>query len=225
MVVNIPIVTLDKIFVNPDEEKIYFLDCTRINGKNDIVSRLGESLDEQIERISKQINCRKVFLVDDVIFSGGVLKNIISKFNKYEIEVIGVASSICTREAYEYFNGILDKGVKANYLLEKDVIDQVCERDFYFGIAGSGIMVDTDSGLCKAPYFKPFGSPYERASIPRCYEDEFSKRCLNRSIYLWEEIEKMANKEILIKSLPEKIVGTNGDDGIVKTLRMELKKL
>ena len=27
--------------------------------------------------------------------------------------------------------------------MEKDVIDQICERDFYFGIAGSGISVNT----------------------------------------------------------------------------------
>lgn len=222
---NIPIVTLDKIFVNPDEEKIYFLDCTRINGKNEVASRLEETLDEQIKRLSKQIEQKKIYLVDDVIFSGSVLKNIISKFKEYDIEVVGVATSICTKQAYEYFNNILTKGVRSNFLLGDDVIDQICERDFYFGIAGSGIMVDTASGLCKAPYFKPFGSPYERASIPKCYEDEFSKGCLSRSIYLWEEIEKIAAKEILINSLPEKIVNTNGNDGVVKTLRMELKKL
>ena len=59
--------------------------------------------------------------------------------------------------------------------MSDDVIDQICERDFYFGIAGSGIMINTNNGLYKAPYFKPYGNPYERASIPVESEQYFSK--------------------------------------------------
>ena len=53
--------------------------------------------------------------------------------------------------------------------------------------------MDTQNGLWKSPYFKPYGNPCERASIPEEYEKEFSKNCLERSIYLWEEIEKLKN--------------------------------
>lgn len=222
---NIPIVTLDKIYIRPDKKNIYFLDCTRVNGSNQIISRKKENLDIQVYKISKMIIGNEIILADDVIFSGSVLKNIINKFNNLGIKVVGVISSICTNEAYDYFNKNLKYGVKTNYILEDGVIDQICERDFYFGIAGSGIVVNTPNGFYKSPYFKPYGNPYERASIPKENEDEFSLGCLNRSIYLWEEVEKLKRKKILIKELPEKIINTNQNDEVVKTLKKEMKKL
>lgn len=223
--VDIPIVTLDKIYITPDEENIYFLDCTRVSGTDEIISRKGESLDSQIRRIALNILGKQIMLADDVVFSGTVLKTIINKFSKYGIEVVGIISSISMRKSYEYFKNNLKYGIRTNYILEEDVIDQICERDFYFGIAGSGIVVDTKEGLFKAPYFKPYGNPCERASIPEEYEKEFSRGCLDRSIYLWEEIEKLKQQEILIGELPEKIINTESDKDIVKTLRMEMKKI
>lgn len=223
--VNIPIVTLDKIYIKPEEENIYFLDCTRIEGSNDIISRKKETLDSQIIRISKQLKSKKIILADDVVFSGSVLRNIINRFNKLGIEVVGVICSICTNESYKYFNDNLKYGIRSNYLLDDCVIDQICERDFYFGIAGSGIMVNKEEGLFKAPYFKPFGSPYERASIPLQYERDFSIGCLDRSVYLWQEIEKLKQAKILMRELPEAIINTNEDDEVVKKLIKERDNL
>jgi len=223
--VNIPIVTLDKIYITPDEENIYFLDCTRVDGSNEIISRKNESLDMQIKKLSKTIGSRKVILADDVIFSGSVLRNIISRFNMCGIKVVGIISSICTRQSYEYFNLNLKYGIRTNFILEDDVIDQICERDFYFGIAGSGIMVSTENGLFKAPYFEPYGNPCERASIPDEYVKQFSSGCLDRSIYLWNEIDSLKNKRTLISELPERIVGTEASEEVVKTLRKTRKAL
>ena len=208
MVVNIPIVTLDKIYISPDDNNIYFLDCTRVNGSNDLIARNSESVEEQIENISNNLTSKKI----------------IGMFKKYNIEVVGVVSSICTEDAFNYFNEKLDGGVKTNYILENKVIDQVCERDFYFGIAGSGILIKTDEGFSKAPYFKPFGDPCERASIPREYETYFSNGCSERSLYLWENIDKNKGGYSLISELPEKIINTSKDDYVVKTLRKVVNK-
>ena len=221
----IPIVTLDKIYINPDEKDIYFLDCTRVNGINEIISRKKESLDLQIIRLSETLNKKEIIIADDVVFSGGVLRNIINRFDMLGIKVVGLISSICTNAPFEYFNKNLKYGIKSNYILSDQVIDQICERDFYFGIAGSGIMIDTETGLYKAPYFKPYGNPYERASIPIEYENMFSRGCLERSIYLWEEIDRLKEIKTLIKDLPERIINTNMSEEVVKTLRMELKKI
>lgn len=218
---NIPIVSLDKIYINPDEENIYFLDCTRINGTNEIISRNNESLDSQIFRISKKLFNREIVIADDVIFSGSVLRNIINRFSLLGVKVVGVISSICTQEAYDYFNIALENGIKTNYILENDVIDQICERDFYFGIAGSGILVETDDGLVKAPYFKPYGNPCERASIPNEYEKYFSEGCIDRSLYLWESIDKQKNQSTMVRDLPEKIINTYENEEVVKTLKRE----
>lgn len=222
---NIPIVTLDKIYVSPDEVNIFFLDCTRISGTNEIVSRKNENLDQQVLRLSQSLRGKKVILADDVIFSGSVLRKIISKLNDQGVKVVGVVSSICTNTAYEYFNNNLKYGVKTNYLMDDNVIDQICERDFYFGIAGSEIMINTDNGLCKAPYFIPYGNPCERASIPSDYVNDFSKGCLERSIYLWNEIDKLKKENTRILDLPEKIVNTEPQEEVVKTLRKELRKI
>ena len=221
----VPIVTLDKIYINPDEEDIYFLDCTRMNGTDDIVSRKRETVDSQIMRISRQLHQKEILLADDVVFTGSVLKNIRNRFSRVNVQVVGVIASICTMESYRYFNSHLKYGMKANYIMSSDVIDQICERDFYFGIAGSGIMVNTENGLCKAPYFKPYGNPYERASIPLEYENYFSRGCLKRSIYLWEEIDDLKKSKTKISELPEKIVNTSQKEEVVKTLKKELKKI
>lgn len=223
--VNIPIVTLDKIYINPDEKNIYFLDCTRINGSNKIIARRGELLELQILRISKCLKTKEIILADDVVFSGSVLKNIINLFNKYGIKVVGIIASICTNKAYNYFNSVLKYGVKTNYIMSDSVIDQICERDFYFGIAGSGILVKEKYGLSKAPYFRPYGDPCERASIPNEYEKYFSEGCLERSIYLWSEIDKLKQTKTKMFELPERIINTESKDEVVKTLKKELIRL
>lgn len=222
---NIPIVTLDKLFIKPDEKNIYFIDCTRINGSDKVVARQGESLDLQIKRLVGSLNSKEVILADDVVFSGSVLRNIIKRLNNSGISVVGIISSICTIDALNYFKNNLKYGIRTNYILESSVIDQICERDFYFGIAGSGIMIDTNKGLYKAPYFEPYGNPYERASIPIEYVNMFSKGCLERSIYLWEKIEKLKKSVIFMRELPEKIINTESNQEVVKTLKKELKKL
>lgn len=225
LVVNIPIVTLDKIYLEPDEKNIYFLDCTRVNGTNEIISRKSESLDSQIKRITEVLSSKEIILADDVVFSGSVLRSIIKRFSDYGIKVVGIISSICSYEGYEYFNKSLKYGIKTKVLMLEDVIDQICERDFYFGVAGSGIMISTGDGMYKAPYFKPYGNPYERASIPLEYVDFFSRGCLERSLYLWEDMDNIRDSKTKILELPERIINTKENDEVVKTLKKEIKRI
>lgn len=183
-------------------------------------------MDKQIKEISERLKLLgkdEVVLVDDVVFSGNVLRSIISKFENNSIKVIGVRSAISTEEAYKSFNKSLDKGLKCGILLGKDVIDQICERDFYFGIAQSGISVKGENGrIYKAPYFKPFGNPVERASIPDIYSDVFSNNCLMRSMYLWKKIEDRTGRQIRINELPEEINDLDGNERIINILRKGL---
>lgn len=203
-----------------------FLDCTRLDGKKDLVSRRTpndlESVSRQIKEISsllKSIGESNIVLADDVVFSGSVLKTIIELFRLNNIEVVGISTCIAKEEAYNYFAYTLKEGIKTGYLMTEDVIDQICERDFYFGIAGSGISVLTNAEVVKAPYFLPFGNPIDRASIPKYYEEYFSKSCINRSIVLWKEIEILSKRKILIKDLPEKIQNTSPNEEVIKVLK------
>lgn len=221
--------SLDKIYYR-QREKDFFLDCTRLDKSKDLVSRKDpndlESVDKQIKEISeklKQAGNGEVVLVDDVVFSGNVLRSIISKFESNGIKVIGIRSAISTEESYESFNKTLEKGLKCGIILGKDVIDQICERDFYFGIAQSGISVKGENGrIYKAPYFKPFGNPVERASIPKMYEDVFSNNCLMRSMYLWKKIEDRSLRPIKVKELPEEINDLDENERVINVLRKGL---
>ena len=224
---GIPIVSLDKVYLTSDEENVIFLDCTRLDGSENLVSRKDAndftSVDMQIALISKKLNDSnqtRIILTDDVVFSGSVLRTITNKFRSNQIEVIGIRTPVSTIEAFEYFNSVMPLGLKCGYLLENGFIDQICERDFYFGIAQSGISIkDKDGNISKAPYFKPFGNPIERASIPNEYESFFSEGCIDRSLSLWNEIERLSNKKILIRELPEKINLTASEDEVVRVLK------
>ena len=196
---------------------------------SDLVSRNKPddklSVDNQITKLStlfKKMGTKEIILSDDVVFSGSVLKTIIQKFNNNGISVIGIRACISTREGYDYFNQNLLLGLKCGILMSRDVIDQICERDFYYGIAGSGISVKENYQIEKAPYFKPFGEPVERASIPFEKERFFSISCLRRSILLWEEIERLNKREIMTSELPEKITLSNDNESVVKTLKKGL---
>jgi len=224
-----PIVSLDKVYLECDEPYIIFLDCTRLNNSDLLVSRSNpnnsSSVDESIKSISdnlKNNNLTNIVLADDVVFSGKVLKTIISKFRSNGINVLGIRSCISMRESYDYFNNTLPLGLKCGCVMEDEVIDQICERDFYFGVPQSGISVSMGNKVYKAPYFEPFGDPVERASIPMKYKDYFSKGCLIRSLALWNRIEKLSNKNILISDLPENIINTNNNDRVVKVLKKQL---
>ena len=221
---SVPVVTLDKIYITPDEKNIFFLDCTRISGTDEIVSRKEESLDEQITRIANALPAKEIILADDVVFSGGVLTTIIGKFKEKGITVIGVVSGISAYKAFNTFNNNLKLGIKTNFLMTEDVVDQICERDFYFGVAGSGIMMSKER-KDKAPYFIPFGDPETRASVPAKDVKDFSIGCIRRSIYLWEDIDSQRETETLMSELPERIAGTNDNDYVVKTLRRALKTI
>ncbi len=227
---GIPIVTLDKIYIKPDNESIIFLDCTRMDASSSLVSRINpsdiNSVDTQIKDISdmlKIINSTEIILADDVVFTGSVLKSITKKFKNQGIKVIGIRSCISSYEGFIYFNKTLPLGLKCGYLMDKNLVDQICERDFYFGIAGSGISIKRNNEVLKAPYFTPFGNPVARASIPEEYEKYFSESCISRSIALWQEIEKLSNQTFYIRDLPEKINNTEKDEEIIKTLRKSVK--
>ncbi len=220
----IPIVTLDKIYLKPDDKNVFFLDCTRVNGSNQLITRRGEDIDLEIRKLVSKIKCKNVILADDVIFSGSVLKTIIDKLNKNGINVVKIISSISTIDGYDNLSKITKYGVDTCYLMNDEVIDQICERDFYFGIAGSGIMEKDENGYYKKPYFIPFGNPNERASIPKEKELVFSDGCLERSIEMLKELESNSGKEILMCDLPEKIYNTEPQERVVKRLVKERKE-
>ena len=159
----------------------------------------------------------EIALADDVVFSGESLEKIIDGLKTSGVTVKEVLSAVCVKDTFERFK---DCGleIKTGFLID-NVVDQVCERDFYFGVPQSGMAtVNSDGQILKSPYFSPFGSPIERASIPIECEKDFSIGCVDRSIELWRDIELESNKKIFVGELPEKIYNTSEEDLILNTL-------
>ena len=186
------------------------------------------AVEAQIHRLAflfKRLGIKEIVLADDVVFSGSVLRRIIDEFKTCNINVIGIRTAISTNESYTNFNKELPLGLKCGYLMSDQVIDQICERDFYFGIAGSGISILKNGEVLKAPYFKPYGDPVNRSSIPKIEELRFSLSCLRRSLELWQEINRLNKRQTLIKDLPERIVDTNENDSVEYTLKKGMNKI
>ena len=183
------------------------------NNKDSVITQI-----EYYSYLFQKMGVKEIIIADDVVFSGSVLKTIIQLFAQKGIKVIGIRACISTEESFRYFNKYLRLGLKCGFLISNQVIDQICERDFYYGIAGSGISVRKNNRVVKAPYFKPFGNPIERASIPELEEMKFSLSCLRRSLELWQEMEKINRNIIYNSDLPEIINNTKINDSVTKTL-------
>jgi len=209
-------VSLDRIYFKGH----YFLDVTRLVDVDGncigLGSRNSRSLDIQLSTLAKRFHGKNIAIFDDVIFSGDGIIEIINLLNSYNIIVDKVIAGIIIGESAQ---NIVDTHSSQNYSLQvltnvyiEDVVDEICERDFYFGVPFSGRsvgIVKNGMAICpdrfhSLPYFMPFGKPYEWASIPldRCLE--WSRFCIKQSIELWQEISRLSNRSVLISDLSRK---------------------
>ena len=224
-----PIVSMDDIYVKCDYREVYPLDCTRLSGTNKMISRLNpldpNGVKKQIIELSnifKKQGTKEIILLDDVIYSGSVIKYISDLFLKEGITVIGAIAGISSEEGYEMYSKLPLK-VNCGLLMSKDVIDEICERDFYYGIPQSGMAVIIDGKVYKSPYVLPFGDPVARASVPEENSGYLSNECIGLGLELWKEMQRLSGREIMNYELPERILNTDYNEGVVKTLKKVLK--
>ena len=102
----------------------------------------------------------EISLIDDVVFSGSMICKVADALRDKGIIVREVLAGVAVKENLDV---ITSRGidVKGSFYIS-DVLDEVCERDFYFGIAQSGqSLLQPDGTVLKQPYFSPFGLPVE----------------------------------------------------------------
>lgn len=128
------------------------------------------------------------------------------------IEVREVLSGVTVQENIPV---ISSQGIEVkSYFNISNVLDEVCERDFYFGVAQSGqSTLQQDNTVLKQPYFSPFGLPVESASVPEDKVLKFSKECLGCSFELWQEMQKNSGRVLTSNDLPENIANTPFNEG------------
>jgi len=168
----------------------------------------------------------EVILVDDVIFTGKLLKRIAKRLSKMGFKVYIVAGIGIGKGVEE----LKEAGYEVYCVrIYERVIDQVCERDFYPGVPFSGrTVVDREVGgrNVGAPYILPFGNPGKWASIPAKYWVRFSKFCIQQAIRLFEEIEKLSGRSVTCEALGRSVVTLPQDETrFVEALKKAEKSL
>lgn len=157
----------------------------------------------------KNKDLTKVALVDDVIFTGDLLERVCGVLEKMGIEVPLIYAGIGIDEGVNKLsgNGRMVQCVKQY----PEVIDEICERDFYPGVPLSGRLVNVDGNI-GAPYILPFGNPVDWASIPQESQVSFSRFCLGQTVKLFEAIENTSSRIVTCADTERGVVGIPRDN-------------
>jgi len=161
----------------------------------------SDSLQKQLSQL-KSHKIKEICLVDDVIFSGSLMERVIKLLSHIGIDVPVVCAGIGIQEGV---NRIVSHNRKINCgKVYNEVVDEVCERDFYLGIPYSGRSLAGSENI-GLPYILPYGKPEKWASIPLELQEAFSEFCINQTITLFEEIQKNSNRKICCSDIERKV--------------------
>jgi hypothetical protein len=174
-------------------DKLIFLDCTRIEGSG-LVERPGTPpLEIQCQTIRNVIDGRLVTIADDVLFGGDTLRAVVKMLNipvrdvYFAIEATGNGG----REK------LTEIGLDVEVVESRECVDEICARDFFFGLPQSGRIARLPDGqFVTKPYFRPFGDT-NNASIPEEWQREFSLMCLKANLEFW----RIVNSDLTVDEL------------------------
>ena len=227
---NLPVVSLDRTYVDDSQPNLLgYLDATRTVDTNlqgtGLKSRIRKnSLRQQIYRLAKVAGEKPITLIDDVIFEGKTLLEIIAQFRDLGVTIDSVLTGIAIQEGIDLLeaNGVSVETVVDPY---EQVIDEICERDFRVGAPYSGRTIFNGSTTMGAPYLLPFGKPEQWASLPEDQALDFSLLCLYQSLQMWLEVERLSGQSISTQQIPRQVLGLPKSDSITKSLSISLDQL
>lgn len=172
-------VSLDEVYCQTD----YRIGLTRGVDRNrnevGLVARKGSLPKEDQFDALKAAGLKRVALIDDVVYSGGVISEVRESLVQRGIEVPLVCAGIAVKEGIDALesSGCEISSVRA---YRKGVLDEVCERDFFPGVDFGGRTV-VENGRTESvgiPYILPWGKPEKWASIPPEDAVEISDYCI-----------------------------------------------
>lgn len=206
---GLPAVSLDRVYF---QSELKFEISRLVNEKGQDCgwsNRAGTPPIPQQLEVLRASGVKEVVLVDDVIFSGDMLEMITDLFSAAGICVPLICAGIGISKGVRRINNAKRK-VRCVHVYDQ-VIDEVCERDFYPGVPLSGRLLASGENI-GVPYIFPFGNPEKWASIPSMFTVTFSKFCLHQTILLFDEIERCSGKMIFCQDLERKVLGLPMDD-------------
>lgn len=163
------------------------------------------SIEQQLKQLAKKIGLRPVTIYDDVAFGGDTMLEILDKAKQAGLNVAEVSLGIATTEALSRI-GQADYSCSSRFTYDQ-ILDEICERDFFVGAPMSGRTIMTEEGVKGAPYLKPFGLPVEWASIPKEAELTFSFACLSICLDFWRKSSELSGWELPIGALSKPPLG------------------
>ncbi len=208
-----PVVSLDRIYVEAE----HYLDLTRLSIIADSVfneiglqSRHGApSIDDQVNLLMLDLSEQKlpwtIALFDDVIYSGNGILKVIDLLKKVGVTVAEVYVAVGVTKGVDKIRA-RDIPVKCVYEFD-EVIDEICERDFFPGVPLSGKLID---GVRHT--YLSLENIGDCASIPEEHQRDFSLFCWQQTAELFAAIEECSGKPVLCRDLGVLIHGipTNG---------------
>lgn len=220
---RLPIISLDRAYIRENQENLMgFLDVTRVVDPFLESQGLGSrqmttSVEQQISRYANRWPKQNVALLDDVVFEGGTLIDIIGMFRQKGMGVNKIFTGIAIKEGQ---NRLEQAGLDVEALVVYDtVIDEVCERDFRIGAPLSGRTIMSSEKIEGVPYVYPFGKPVEWASIPATKANEFSLFCLDQSLDFWKKTEQLSQRSVPTKQLAKPVFGLPDKSSVAKAIQ------
>jgi len=201
---GLPTISLDRVYFKSELN----LEIARLVDEKGKDRGLGHRagtppISQQIRKLQMS-GVREVAIVDDVVFTGALLERIIDLLSRINVRVPLICAGIGIAEGIKRINGTKHE-VRCVRAYE-EVVDEVCERDFYPGVPLSGRLLVGGENI-GVPYLLPFGNPESWASIPSEQTATFSKLCLHQTISLFDEIERCSDKQVFCRDLGRKVVG------------------
>lgn len=177
------------------------------------------------QEISKQISKvahGEYVLIEDDIFSGGTIKNIIREFLENGVRIKGIVCGI------QVGDSVLDVPIDSLEKYRKgQIVDLNDPRDFLAGSYGGGLVINTPvRGLIRVPYVLPFVDSNARSSIPRQKVWLFSKKIWQLNLEFWKkfpEIKLSQTEKYFCKAL--KLWEYSGDESMVTVCENILRLL
>jgi hypothetical protein len=201
---GLPAISLDRVYFATELN----LEIARLVDKDGKDCGLGHRagtppIAQQIKQL-RMSGLREVVIVDDVVFTGALLERIIDLLSRIHIRVPLICAGVGINEGICRINGT-KREIRCVRTYD-EVIDEVCERDFYPGVPFSGrLLVGNDN--IGVPYLLPFGKPESWASIPSEHATDFSRFCLHQTISLFDEVERCSGKSVFCRDLGRKVIG------------------
>lgn len=175
---------------------------------------------DQFEELRAALGEKEVVLVDDWVFSSELARIVKGRLEDVGIRVRLVVAGIGTGTGEKWLKTV---GVEMRAVrVYEELIDGVCERDFYPGVPLSGRTIAEARRNVGIPYLLPSGRPWEWASIPWGLCPHFSVFCLKQTIALFEEIERRSLRAVRVSDLDRLVVWlTDRDRRFIDLLKKE----